>query len=186
MEYPMITLITSPDAKPETLDAVIAHEVGHNWFMSMLGSNERAHTWMDEGLNSYFQFRYEAEKYRANSVVGDNIPKDIKKLSVDDFQDAIYNAIARSLPMESRMDMPADRFISSDEYGVVSYVKTAVWMYLLQASVGWDKVELAMHNYYEKWKNKHPQPSDMQAAFEEALNAKLGKFFELTQKEGKF
>jgi len=186
MEYPMITLITSPDAKPETLDAVIAHEVGHNWFMSMLGSNERAHTWMDEGLNSYFQFRYEAEKYRANSVVGDNIPKDIKKLSVDDFQDAIYNAIARSLPMESRMDMPADRFISSDEYGVVSYVKTAVWMYLLQASVGWDKVELAMHNYYDKWKNKHPQPSDMQAAFEEALNAKLGKFFELTQKEGKF
>ncbi|MEP7109121.1 MAG: M1 family metallopeptidase, partial [Ferruginibacter sp.] len=54
MEYPMITLITSPDAKIETLDAVIAHEIGHNWFMSMLGSNERAHTWMDEGLNTYF------------------------------------------------------------------------------------------------------------------------------------
>ena len=67
MEYPMITLITSPDAKVETLDAVIAHEIGHNWFMGMLGSNERAHTWMDEGLNTYFQFRYEAEKYRSNS-----------------------------------------------------------------------------------------------------------------------
>jgi hypothetical protein len=60
MEYPMITLITSPDAKVETLDAVIAHEIGHNWFMGMLGSNERAHTWMDEGLYTYFQFRYEA------------------------------------------------------------------------------------------------------------------------------
>ncbi|RYY42762.1 MAG: M1 family peptidase, partial [Chitinophagaceae bacterium] len=37
MEYPMVTLITSPDAKAKTLDAVITHEVGHNWFMSMLG-----------------------------------------------------------------------------------------------------------------------------------------------------
>ena len=55
MEYPTITLITSPDAKAETLDAVIAHEVGHNWFMSMLGTNERDHAWMDEGLNSYFE-----------------------------------------------------------------------------------------------------------------------------------
>ena len=85
MEYPMITLITSPDAKVETLDAVIAHEIGHNWFMGMLGSNERAHTWMDEGLNTYFQFRYEAEKYRSNSVFGDALPKEIKEMPADEF-----------------------------------------------------------------------------------------------------
>ena len=85
MEYPMITLITCPDATKEYLDGVIAHEVGHNWFMSMLGSNERMHTWMDEGLNSYFQFRYEAEKYRSNSIFGDAIPDDIKKLPADKF-----------------------------------------------------------------------------------------------------
>ena len=64
MEYPMITLITSPDAKKEGLDAVITHEVGHNWFYGILASNEREHPWMDEGMNTYFQFRYEAEKYR--------------------------------------------------------------------------------------------------------------------------
>src|SRR5829696_7289826 len=38
MEYPMITLITSPDADEENLDAVITHEVGHNWFPMMIGS----------------------------------------------------------------------------------------------------------------------------------------------------
>ena len=93
MEYPMVTLITSPDAKEETLDAVIAHEVGHNWFMCMLGSNERKHTWMDEGLNTYFQFRYEAEKYRSNSIFGDAIPKDLKKMPTDEFLRVIYNVI---------------------------------------------------------------------------------------------
>jgi len=185
MEYPMVTLITSPDAKAGTLDAVIAHEIGHNWFMSMLGSNERAHTWMDEGLNSYFQFRYEAEKYRANSVFGDAIPSAIKELPADEFLRAVYSVISKSIPMQSAMDIPADKFPNSDEYGLISYVKTAVWMYMLEATVGWEKTQLAVQNYFNKWKYKHPQPADMQEAFEEALGGKLTAFFSLTKKEGK-
>ncbi len=80
MEYPMITLITSPEAKAEELDAVITHEVGHNWFYGILGSNERDYPWMDEGINSFYQFRYEAEKYRSNSIFGKSMPKEIKAL----------------------------------------------------------------------------------------------------------
>ncbi|HEX6848895.1 MAG TPA: M1 family metallopeptidase [Chitinophagaceae bacterium] len=186
MEYPMITLITSPDAKKESLDAVIAHEIGHNWFMSMLGSNERLHTWMDEGLNTYIQFRYEAEKYRYNSIFGDAIPAELRKVSPDKFLEIIYDAIAKGLPMQAAMETPADKFANSDEYGIVSYIKTALWMYILEASVGRDKVQAALHNYFNKWKFKHPEPADMQAAFEEAIGSSLAKFFELTKKEGGF
>jgi len=186
MEYPMVTLITSPDAKVETLDAVIAHEIGHNWFMSMLGSNERAHTWMDEGLNTYFQFRYEAEKYRSNSIFGDAIPEAVKKMPADKFLETIYNVIEQNIPMKSAMDIPAENFRNSGEYGLISYVKTALWMHGLETSIGWDKVKLAVHTYFNNWKNKHPQPEDMQASFEEATGTKLDKFFELTKKEGKF
>lgn len=185
MEYPMVTLITSPDAKVETLDAVIAHEIGHNWFMSMLGSNERKHTWMDEGLNSYFQFRYEAEKYRSNAVFGDAIPKEFKTMPADEFLKTIYDVISKNIPMQSAMDIPADKFPNSNEYGLISYVKTALWMYMLETAVGWDKVQLAVQNYFTKWKNKHPQPADMQAAFEEVIGGKLNTFFGLTKKEGK-
>lgn len=186
MEYPMITLITSPDAKVETLDAVIAHEIGHNWFMGMLGSNERNHTWMDEGLNTYFQFRYEAEKYRSNSVFGESLPKDMKKMPADEFLGIIYNAIDKSLPMQSAMDIPADKFPNSEEYGLISYVKTALWMYLLESAIGREKTEQAVQNYFAKWKNKHPQPEDMRAAFEEVIGGNLEKFFALTKKEGRF
>jgi hypothetical protein len=186
MEYPTITLITSPDAKPESLDGVIAHEVGHNWFMAMLGSNERAHTWMDEGLNTYFQFRYEAEKYRYNSIFGDAIPGEIKKKTADEFLDIIYNVISEQVPMQSAMDISAEKFKSSEEYGMVSYVKAALWMYLLQSVAGKDKIDLAFQNYFKEWKFKHPQPEDMEASFEEATGLKLDKFFELTKKEGKF
>lgn len=186
MEYPMITLITSPDANEEALDGVITHEVGHNWFMSMLGSNERSHTWMDEGLNTYYQFRYEAEKYRGNSIFGKTIPANIKKLPADQFLTVIYQVINENLPMKSAMDIPADQFPDSNEYGLVSYVKTALWMYILESAIGRDKIDLAVQNYFDKWKHKHPQPADMQAAFEEAIGEDLDAFFELTKKEGKF
>jgi aminopeptidase N len=88
--------------------------------------------------------------------------------------------------MQSAMDIPADKFPDSEEYGLVSYVKTAVWMYVIETSIGTDKMDLAIKNYFNKWKNKHPQPQDLQAAFEEATGQKLDQLFELTRKEGKF
>jgi hypothetical protein len=186
MEYPTITLITSPDAKPETLDGVITHEVGHNWFMSMLGSNERLHTWQDEGMNSYFQFRYEAEKYKSNSIFGDAIPANIKALPIDQFQAAVYNAMGNNIPMNFPIEMPADQFKTSDDYAVASYLKAAVWMYMLENTLGKDQVDKAFQAYFAEWKNKHPTPQDMKVSFEKALGKDLSKFFELLNQSAPF
>lgn len=186
MEYPMITLITSPDARNESLDAIIVHEVGHNWFMSMLGSNERDHAWMDEGLNTYYQFRYEAEKYRSNSIFGDAIPKELKKMSGEEFMSIIYRVISDNFEMTSVMDTPSDQFADSDDYSLTSYIKTALWMYILESSVGRAGTDKAVQQYFAQWKHKHPQPEDMQAAFEKALGKELELYFGLTKKEGAF
>nr|WP_121271213.1 M1 family metallopeptidase [Pedobacter schmidteae] len=185
MEYPTITLITSPDAKKESLDGVIAHEVGHNWFMSMLGSNERQHAWQDEGLNTYFQFRYEAEKYRYNSIFGDAIPIEVQALPVDKFLNAIYGALS-GIPMESAIDVPSDQFKTSDDYSTASYLKTALWLYVLEDGIGRDKMDNAFKLYFKLWNGKHPQPSDLKAAFEQSLGVNLDKYFELLHKAGKF
>ena len=63
MEYPTITSI-SPMPSAKDLDLTIEHEVGHNWNYGILASNEREHPWMDEGMNTYFDNRYEAMKYK--------------------------------------------------------------------------------------------------------------------------
>jgi hypothetical protein len=52
MEYPNITVISSGGSK-DLLEMVIMHEVGHNWWYGIIGSDERDHAWMDEGLNEY-------------------------------------------------------------------------------------------------------------------------------------
>ncbi|MBO9593495.1 MAG: M1 family metallopeptidase [Niabella sp.] len=183
MEYPMITLITCPDATREYLDGVIAHEVGHNWFMSMLGSNERAHTWQDEGLNTYYQFRYEAEKYRYNSVARESIPEEVKKLPVKEFQERLYFALSQ-IPMQSMIEQPAADFKTSEDYGLVSYIKTSIWMYLLERQFGQDKIDQAFRDYFNTWNNKHPQPEDMKASFEKSMGTNLDRFFALLKKQG--
>ena len=183
MEYPMITLITSPDANPERLDEVITHEVGHNWFMSMLGSNERMHTWQDEGLNSYFENRYMAEKYRSNSIFGESIPANLKKLPTEEFQRLIYNAM-KQIPMNSKIDQPAANFPTSEDYAITSYYKASMWMYGLEAKYGRKLVDEAFQLYFKKWHGKHVSPKDLQKAFEEVTGDNLDHYFNKLNAEG--
>ena len=185
MEYPMITLITSPDADEGRMDAVITHEVGHNWFYGILASNERDHAWMDEGINSYFQFRYEAEKYKSNSIFGSDIPKELKEKPLNEFLDAIYGALSQ-MPMEEAIETHSAAFENKDKYGIVVYLKTALWMYIVEMSLGTEQLDKVMKAYYEKWKFKHPYPEDLKAEFEQTLNLKVDGLFKLLNQKGAF
>lgn len=185
MEYPMITLITSPNADEPELDGVIAHEVGHNWFYGILASNERDHAWMDEGINTYFQFRYEAEKYKANSIFGDMLPAEVKAKPLPEFIGTLYMAMAQ-IPMEEAIETPSANFEDKDKYGMVVYLKTAVWMYIAEMTVGSEKLEQVIKSYFANWKFKHPYPEDLKAEFETQLDKKYDDLFNLLNKTGKF
>ncbi len=185
MEYPTVTMITSPGASQKTLDAVITHEVGHNWLYGILGSNERDHPWMDEGVNSYFQFRYEAEKYRSNTIFGEAIPADVRSKSAADFLAVVYNAMNQGIPMVGAIETNSVGFKSKDDYGKVVYLKTALWLYVLEISTSKQKVDAAFKAYYDQWKFKHPYPEDFKAAFETSMNLKLDNIFDLLSKKGK-
>ena len=185
MEYPMITLITSPGVGKEELDAVITHEVGHNWFYGILASNERDFPWLDEGLNSYFQFRYEAIKYRGNSVFGTMMPAELKSLSLEDFQARVYNALNR-IPAKQAILTGSTGFPNKDAYGVVVYLKTAIWLYIVESSIGREALDKGMQAYFEKWKFRHPYPEDLQKALEEASGKGMDELFELLNKQGNF
>lgn len=186
MEYPMITLITSPTADEPQLDGVIAHEVGHNWFYGILASNERDHAWMDEGMNTYYQFRYEAFKHRSNSVFGDALPADLKKREPGELLGIIYNVMSTQIPMDDPIETPSADFENKEEYGAVVYLKTAIWMYIVELTVGREKLDEAVKAYYDKWKFRHPYPEDVKAEFEAKLNMKLDDVFGLLNKKGKF
>lgn len=183
MEYPMITLITSPDADELRLDAVITHEVGHNWFYGMLASNERQHAWLDEGINTYYQFRYEAEKWKGNSLFGDDIPRELRQRPLNEFQSAVYGVLT-TIPMESAIEQHAAAFKDKEEYGLVVYVKTAIWLFAMEQEFGREKIDKAIQAYFREWKFKHPYPEDFRAVMEKELGQDLQPYFELLNKKG--
>lgn len=186
MEYPMITLITSPEADEPMLDGVIGHEVGHNWFYGILASNERDHAWMDEGINTYYQFRYEAYKYKANSVFGNEIPAEVKNRPNKEFQQLIYSVMGSQIPMEQPIETHSASFPDKETYGIVVYLKTAVWMFMVESMVGSEKLDDVIKAYYNNWKFKHPYPEDLKAEFSKQLNSiDVDKLFDLLNKKGK-
>lgn len=60
MEYPtLVTVGTSAGTPPGALrpEHVTVHEIGHQWFMNLLASNEAEEAWLDEGLTTWFTAR---------------------------------------------------------------------------------------------------------------------------------
>jgi len=180
MEYPNITVIGGAGS-PRSLEVVIMHEVGHNWFYGILGSNERENAWMDEGLNSFNEERYMADKY-PNATMADAIgnQKMGALLGLDDFSQRYLTDISWRFNASRAMDQPLQCH-SADftqlNYGGIVYKKTALLFNYLMAYLGEEKFDRCMHAYFEEWKFRHPQPADLQHSIEKEAGEDLSWFF---------
>ena len=180
MEYPNITVISKMPGK-QMLEMVIMHEVGHNWFYGILGSNERYHTWMDEGLNQYTNIRYWQDKYSAQNgrfIIQDFVQNKMgigKNLKESWTQYLGYSFSAKS-PKAQPLNLKADEY-KDGNYGQ-NYSKTAVFTRFLQHYLGEDKMDEIMQDYYETWKFKHPYPEDIRTVFEKHTDKDLSWYFE--------
>ncbi|MEN9968757.1 MAG: hypothetical protein RIR94_939, partial [Bacteroidota bacterium] len=177
MEYPMITVIGNSSSKEE-LEVVIVHEVGHNWFYGILGSNERVHGWMDEGLNTLNEMRYVQTKYPDNTRFSDMVAGGrfhLGDLDHHDSGDIMYRTLA-SFGLDQPLETHSDDF-SSFNYGAIMYQKTGVIFFYLMDYLGAEKFDAAMSAYYQQWKFKHPQPADLQKTLETQTGKDLSWLF---------
>jgi hypothetical protein len=172
MEYPMITVINSTGSDRQ-LEKVIVHEIGHNWFYGILGSNEREEAWMDEGINSFYEVRYFEEKYGEDTeysgLLSEVVP-DSRGLN-----ELGYLFTARE-HMDQELHICAHRYTPTN-YGVMVYSKGAYMMQYLRSVMGTELFDSSMKHYYEKWKYRHPSPADLEQALEEHSGMNLDWFF---------
>ncbi len=174
MEYPMITVIGS-SRSAKVLDEVIIHEVGHNWFYGILASNERDFAWMDEGFNTYVENRYMAAFY-PNEPNTMGLPAKIFHGRGINFAQLSYRFLA-----ERGNDVAPStnsELMDGANYGLMSYYKTELMLRWLELYVGTDTFDLAMHQYYDTWKFKHPYPEDVRSVFERVTKRDLSWFFD--------
>ncbi len=182
MEYPTITLLESGGTE-KLLDFVINHEVGHNWFQSILGTNERKHPWMDEGMNTYYDNRYSLQQYgntnidlvqTGSSFINKRMPEDIQHTLLE-----TVIGVKKDQPIETE----SEKF-SSFNYNMIAYIKAGDWMKLLEDELGKEVFDKAMQTYYQRWQFKHPYPEDFKKVLEEVSGKNLDANFALLNKKG--
>ncbi|MES2515952.1 MAG: M1 family metallopeptidase [Bacteroidota bacterium] len=181
MEYPNITII-GESGNDFTLETTIMHEVGHNWFYGILGSNERDYPFMDEGLNSFYEMRYIRSKY-PNSTLANVLGRDstFKFFGLNKFKHKAEYEFAYLLAARKNIDQPIatkSEDFTSYNYGGVVYSKSALVFDYLMNYLGKEKFDEGMQFYYEQWKFKHPNPEDLIKTLQYHLNADLHWFVE--------
>ncbi len=160
MEYPGIIFCLS-NLKNGGLWNDITHEIGHNWFPMIVGSNERKYMWMDEGFNTFIN-EYSTEKFNNGEY---------------------FNAKSRSAPGIARSMLRAKDALmlapeAINDYGQY-YNKTAQGLDMLRNVVlGPERFDFAFNTYVKHWAFKHPLPYDFFRAMNDAAGEDLNWFFQ--------
>ena len=154
MEYPAMAFDAIADAGPE-LFWITQHELGHNWFPMLVGSNERRFAFMDEGFNTFIDV-YASDHFND----GEFAPKRDAEYApgggnpVDEIGPVLAD------PHAPRLLDPSDTVIEAYRHPV-TYFKAALGLVLLREQIlGPARFDAAFRDYIRAWAYKHPAPDD--------------------------
>src|SRR5437763_4770842 len=163
MEYPMI-VFCGHRAGDRGLFGVTTHELGHEWFPMVVGSNERLYAWMDEGFNTFSNIYSGLAFYKASVPLGRGPAAGWAR----------FAATGRDEPPILAADRVTPALLGSVEYG-----KPAAGLYLLRQQLLDDttRFDAAFREYIRRWAYKHPTPADFFRSMEDALGEDLSWFW---------
>ena len=170
MEYPMICFNFGRPAKDGTFTdrlkwgmvGVIVHEVGHNFFPMIINNDERQWTWMDEGVNTFVQYRTQVENYPDMPQRRGPASMIVPYMKGD-------GSLQRPLMTNSEQIL---------QFGAEQYAKTATALNILRETVmGPELFDKAFKEYSTRWAFKHPKPADFFRTLEDASAVDLDWFW---------
>ncbi|GAB5536339.1 MAG: M1 family metallopeptidase [Rubricoccaceae bacterium] len=178
MEYPMIHF-SSVRSRHFGLFGVIDHELGHNWFPMIVGSDERRHAWMDEGFNTFINAPSNIKFYDEGddpTLPGYGQGASTRASRVG--PDAVAASMASTeISVDDEIMTYADH-LSGNEGGWNSYSKPGAGLNLLRTAVlGQERFDAAFKEYIRRWAYKHPQPADFFRTMEDASGEDLDWFW---------
>lgn len=145
VEFPGITVITQryydPDQTtygPEYIESTVAHEVGHQWFYSVVGNDQVDEPWVDESLTQYITLLYWQDMYGPDAAAG--------------FRNSLYGRWDRVDRAHIPIGMPVAEY-SGLEYGAIVYGRGALFFEALAEVLGKEGIAGFMREYYaqHKW-----------------------------------
>lgn len=178
MEYP--TLITgeasgilgqNPNAGgfvDRNLELVIAHEIAHQWWQSMVAFNEAEEPWLDEGFTDYSAARLFDVIYPGGKAF------EFRGAQVSYFEMRRMEYVLNpDIPMLGR----AWDFAFLD-YATAAYSKSAVALSTLESVLGDELMLEVMSTFFQEYQYAHPTTEDFRRTAESVSGQDLSWFFD--------
>jgi aminopeptidase N len=133
---------------------VVVHEVAHQWWYSLVGSDQLDEPWLDEALTQYTSLLYYEHRY------GETAAREVLTSAfLDPYQQL----------QEAREDMPAGLPVAAYPeglYGAVVYGKGPLFFHELRAQVGDETFYGILRTYYSQYRYRVAYPRDLIAVAE--------------------
>jgi len=156
IEYPGLVVINSVyyETLSEDMEWVVAHEVGHQWWYSLVGNDQVDDPWLDEALVQYSTLLYYEDRYGAALAA--------------ELVDEVFWQSYRDL-VESGRDAPVGLPVAAydgADYGPVVYRKGPLYFHELRQAVGDGDWGVILQTYFERNRYTVARPEDWLAAVE--------------------
>ncbi|CAN5504817.1 M1 family metallopeptidase [soil metagenome] len=166
MEYPGLIFNNYKETKAR-LWFLISHEIGHNWYPMIVGSNERKYMWQDEGFNTYIN-------YIATDLFNNGEYVNSKAF----FDSAFFASRDYTQFMQYKDPLMTVSDAMDEQQHYQFYGKTAYGLNLLRTVVvGKERFDYAFRKYTEAWAFKHPTPYDFFHCINNASGEDLNWFW---------
>lgn len=162
MEYPMVVFV-APEPLREDLFDVLDHEWGHMWFPMIVGTDERRHAWMDEGIDTFMNLLSKEIYFPESDPVLENT--------------AQYAAAILSYREQPIGSLPDEFAPEGPGLGIGAYVKPAVMLTALRELAGHELFDATLASYARAWAWRHPSPADFYRHMEDGVGMELGWFW---------
>ncbi len=172
MEYPMI-VFCSERRDRLGLYFVTTHELGHEWYPMIVGSNERLYGWQDEGFNTFIDYFSTVDRFKADTAAMNSQQVGLELGRMSTWVDFIRRFTGREAPIMEPQDRN-DGMISS----WLHYGKTGAGLHFLRNElVDSAAFDLAFREYTRRWAFRHPAPADFFRSMNDALGEDLSWFW---------
>ena len=165
MEYPTLITTGGPwyigKLGIHVVETVTVHELGHQWFYGLVGTNEHAWPFLDEGLCTY------AECVAMERGWGDGSLVDFLGLKLGASE--LRRSFAASHAKDDLVALPASDFASFNQLSALVYGRTGTALDTIGNVYGQDALLRAIGRYTRRYRYQHPGPRHFLAAIREVL-----------------
>ena len=172
MEYPNLVYISDAIADYSDYQNVIIHEIAHQWWYNLVGSNAFNNGWQDEGLTDYSTALFYEKNPSYNRSKDTMILNAVKNYSF--FVD-VYSSVYGKL--DTSMTRPLDDYPTSPEYVYIAYVKSMLMFDSLRNLIGDEDFFKGLNLYFDTYCYKIANPHQLIECFNNVSNSNLESFF---------